>query len=68
MTWLFDEKGCGKCDSCGMDMDMAPFCVNEKVLSQSAQNGRSAPFGLTINAARLICTGDLFTPRAEVLP
>lgn len=68
MTWLSDEKGCGKCNHCGMDMDMAPFCVSERVLSQSALNGRAAPYGLNINPARIICKGDFFTQRVEVKP
>jgi hypothetical protein len=68
MTWLSDEKGCGKCNHCAMDMDMAPFCTSAPVLAQSAQNGTAAPFGLNLNPARLICKGDLFTQRVEVQP
>jgi len=67
MTWLSDETGCGKCNSCGMDMDMEPFCVNKSVLSiAEMQDGRRYDWGLNINPARLICKGDYFTIREQM--
>ncbi|MNJ73450.1 hypothetical protein D3C77_702440 [compost metagenome] len=64
MTWLSEQNGCGKCDKCGMDMDLQPFCVDSSVLSEkSKQTGRNYPYGLDVNPARIICQGDQFTPR-----
>jgi hypothetical protein len=66
MTWLSDEKGCGKCDNCGMDMDMEPFCVDSKTLATAKETlGREFPWGLNINPARIICKGHQWTPRKE---
>lgn len=67
MSWTTDEKGCGKCNSCGMDMDMEPFCVNTPVLEQAAKDyGHTFPYGLLINEARIICKGGAWTQRVEV--
>lgn len=64
MSWTSDPKGCGKCDSCGMDMDLEPFCVNKPTLDFAAkQFGKTFPYGLYINQARLICKGDEWTER-----
>lgn len=66
MTWLNDDKGCGKCNNCGMDMDMEPFCVNNIVLDEAKKSlGRDFPWGLNINPARVICKGDMFEPRVD---
>ncbi len=66
MTWITDPKGCGKCDSCGMDMDMDPYCVHEKVIAlRIAEPGarRSYPCGLDISRARPLCAGNFFSER-----
>lgn len=60
MSWLTDERGCGNCRWCGMDMDMDPFCQNKKV--------DKTGFGLDINIARrpmAVCgpEGKLFEKR-----
>lgn len=44
MSWLTDERGCGNCRYCSMDMDMEPFCKNPK--------NYGALWGLYINFAR----------------
>ena len=63
MSWL-DANGCGKCNSCGMDMDMEPFCVNDDVLIlRTAETGRDYPWGLDIGVARPLCKGDHWTRR-----
>lgn len=62
-TWL-SEGGCGKCNSCGMDMDLEPFCVNEDVLAlRTAESGKNYPWGLDIGVARPICKGSHWTER-----
>lgn len=61
MTWCTSPTGCGQCGSCGMDMDMDPFCMNEQVLALSKeQDGRDRPFGLGVNHARKLCNGEHF--------
>lgn len=53
---------CGKCASCGMDMDMEPFCVQEQVLAKRTQiTGRDYPYGLDVNPAWEQCHGEFFT-------
>lgn len=64
MTWLSDPKGCGKCNKCGMDMDMEPYCVDSDTLVEAKEKfGKPFPYGLNINDARPICNGEAFTPR-----
>lgn len=66
-TWISNPKGCGKCNSCGMDMDMSPYCVQASVLADAEKKyGKDFPYGLNINDARIICEGDLWTPREVV--
>lgn len=57
-TWLDNPKGCGSCESCGMDMDMSPFCVNIYVVGAAeAVFARTFQYGLNINDAMGLCQG-----------
>lgn len=52
VSWT-DPKGCRGCDHCGMDMDMAPYCVAPEVLKEW-------PNGVNINMAiAKFCTPEL---------
>lgn len=62
MTWVTDPLGCGKCDFCGMDMDMDPFCVNVQVLDLRTEiTGKKYPYGLDIHPARTLCQGNFLS-------
>lgn len=53
-----DVGGCGTCQSCGMDMDMEPYCVKTAVLdSRKKVTGRDYPYGLDIGPAWELCQG-----------
>ena len=55
MSWT-EKHSCGGCESCGMDMDMEPFCVNKDVLSAAQEStGHTFPYGLAINHALRLC-------------
>lgn len=65
MSW---QDHCAKCNDCGMDMDLEPFCVNEKVIElRIAEPGahKSYPYGLDVNIALRLCKGNFETPRKE---
>lgn len=47
MSWLTDLRGCGKCKSCGMDMDLEPYCAHSEV-----KRFHKHPHGININVAR----------------
>lgn len=52
------------CVSCGMDMDLEPYCVKQEVLDRrTAITGRSYPFGLDTNPARQACQGEFYEER-----
>ena len=63
MSW---QDHCNKCDSCGMDMDMEPYCVNKAVIAMRvAQPGafKTYPCGLDVSRALPLCQGKYKTPR-----
>jgi hypothetical protein len=63
MSKCFGKESCA---SCGMDMDMEPYCVNKEVLAlRTAESGKSYPIGLDINVAQPLCKYDYWTPRKE---
>lgn len=57
---------CIECKSCGMDMDMDPFCVQKEVLAKRTEiTGRQYPWGLDVNQAKPLCKGDFFESRKQ---
>lgn len=63
MSW---QDHCAKCDSCGMDMDLGPYCVNKAVIAlRVAQPGafKTYPIGLDVSRALPLCQGKYKTPR-----
>lgn len=65
-----EDKSChglrGKgCVSCGMDMDLEPYCVHESVIALRKEiTGRDYPYGLDTNPARAVCKGEFYVERA----
>ena len=54
------------CVSCGMDMDLEPYCVHPVVFERrKADTGRDCPFGLDINPARQVCKGEFYQEREK---
>lgn len=63
MDW---SQACQKCDNCGMDMDMGPYCVSEKVISLRIKQPDaydSYPYGLDISRALPLCEGRFLTSK-----
>ena len=57
-------ESCYRCNNCGMDMDMDPFCVKPEVLAKRTEvTGREYPWGLDVNPAREQCKGEFFEVR-----
>lgn len=57
-------NSCYQCNKCGMDMDMAPYCVQTDVLAKRTEvTGRDYPWGLDLNHARPLCQGEFFETR-----
>lgn len=65
LIWT-DKGGCGRCEHCGMDMDMEPYCVQKVVLQRRTKiTGRDYPFGLNIDPARKLCIGEFYKERRK---
>lgn len=57
------ERHCRDCRSCGMDMDLDPYCAHQKVLEEH-------PYGLVLHSPKIstFCPGPekpLFEAREE---
>lgn len=61
MDW---QTGCRNCRSCGMDMDLDPYCVKQEVLAlRTAETGREYPWGLDVGRAWRLCSAKWFERR-----
>jgi hypothetical protein len=70
---MIEATDCQFCKSCGMDMDLEPYCANETVTKKVADvEKRGFPFGINLSSQLRVrsnyCKGEFFEQHPDRKP